>query len=82
MQYFIHLENKTESESGGFSVYPRYTVESVYASCHKITIQVDEKRYAILLYADGTAELESQSMPWSEFPETDLTPLNPPDYHE
>lgn len=82
LQSFIHLENKAESESGGFSVYPRYTVESVHASCHKITIQVDEKRYTILLYADGTAELEHQSMPWSEFLETDLTPLNPPDYHE
>jgi hypothetical protein len=51
-------------------------VEQKTVNSWKITIQNQMNTYHIILYGDGTAELENQAMSWSDFLNEDLTTPN------
>jgi len=52
-----------------------YTIENKTTNTWKITITQNEFVYHILLYGDGTVEIENQTMAWSQFVDQDLSIL-------
>ena len=62
----------------------RYSIEQKTVNSWKITIQNQMNTYHIILYGDGTVEIENQAMSWSDFLNEDLsTPNNHPGWmHE
>jgi antitoxin component YwqK of YwqJK toxin-antitoxin module len=53
--------------------YSRYTIERIQSSTWRITLPLDHVTYAILLYGDGTVEIEHQTLTWSTFLNCDLS---------
>lgn len=69
----MQLQNPNQTAHSKHSGYVRYSIENKTTNCWKITITDPEHTHHILLYGDGTAEIENQTMSWSDFLNTDLT---------
>lgn len=75
----IQVYNPLQSEKSKYSSIVRYSIEQKTVNSWKITIQNQMNTYHIILYGDGTAEIENQAMSWSDFLNEDLsTPNNHP----
>jgi hypothetical protein len=58
------------------TIYPRCTIERLTPTTWKTTIPTGTLSYSVILYGDGTAEVENQLLKWSTFLSTDLTHEN------
>ena len=73
------LNPMLQKENSKYYSTVRYSIEQKTVNSWKITIQNQMNSYHILLYGDGTAEIENQVMSWSDFLNVDLsTPNNHP----
>jgi hypothetical protein len=73
---WIQVYNLHQLEKSKYSSTVRYSIEQKTVNSWKITIQNQMNTYHIILYGDGTAELENQAMSWSDFLNEDLTTPN------
>jgi antitoxin component YwqK of YwqJK toxin-antitoxin module len=72
----IQVYNPQESDKSKYSSTVRYSIEQKTVNSWKITIQNQMNSYHIILYGDGTAEIENQEMSWSDFLNVDLSTPN------
>ena len=56
--------------------YSKYTIDQLQPTTWKIIIPSANTSYSIILYGDGTAEIEHQYLSWSQFLATDLSQEN------
>lgn len=70
------LMNLSNANGEGPPVYPRYTIEQINLTTWRITLSQEERTYSIILYGDGTAEIEQQSIKWGDFLTTDLNQID------
>ena len=68
----MKLTNISEGNDGQRMPYPRYTIERNNSSYWKINLPTENRQYSILMYDDGTVEIENQEISWSAFLEADL----------
>lgn len=76
-QSLIHVYNPLKEEKSKYLSRVRYTIEQKTTNCWKVTIQNQMDVYHVLLYGDGTVEIENQLFSWAEFLKMDLTTQNP-----
>jgi antitoxin component YwqK of YwqJK toxin-antitoxin module len=77
----IQVYNPQQSDKSKYSSTVRYSIEQKTVNSWKITIQNQMNTYHIILYGDGTSEIENQEMSWSGFLNVDLsTPNNHPEW--
>ncbi len=76
------LHNPDQTEKSKRHGQLRYTIENKTTNSWKITISHNENTYHILLYGDGTGEIENQTMSWSEYLDQDLSTRNHPTWFE
>lgn len=72
----MQVYNPLQNESAKYSNSVRYFIEMKTSNTWKITLHHEMDAYHILLYGDGTAEIENQAMSWSDFLKLDLTNSN------
>lgn len=72
----IHAYNPQLSVKSKYASSVRYSIEQKTVNSWKITIQNQMNSYHILLYGDGTVEIENQDISWSEFLNKDLSTTN------
>jgi hypothetical protein len=77
---FIHVLNPMlQKENSKYNSKVHYSIEQKTVNSWKISIQNQMNTHRILLYGDGTIEIENQAMSWSDFLNADLsTPNNHP----
>ncbi|MFN6039240.1 MAG: toxin-antitoxin system YwqK family antitoxin [Bacteroidota bacterium] len=68
----MQLTNMSEGNDGHKMPYPRYTIERKNSAYWKINLPIENRQYYILMYDDGTVEIENQEISWSAFLEADL----------
>jgi antitoxin component YwqK of YwqJK toxin-antitoxin module len=73
---FIHVYNPQLEEKSKYRSAVRYTIEQKTVNSWKITIQHNMNTYHVILYGDGTAEIENQALSWADFLKLDLSTLN------
>jgi len=69
------LVNPNQTDKLNRPGHLHYTIENKTTNTWKITITQNEFVYHILLYGDGTVEIENQTMAWSQFVDQDLSIL-------
>lgn len=72
----IHVYNPQLSVKSKYASSVRYSIEQKTVNSWKITIQNQMNTYHILLYGDGTVEIENQDISWSDFLNKDLSTTN------
>jgi antitoxin component YwqK of YwqJK toxin-antitoxin module len=72
----IEVYNPQQSGKSKYASTVRYSIEQKTVNSWKITIQNQMNNYHIMLYGDGTAEIENQAMSWSDFLNVDLATPN------
>jgi virulence-associated protein VapD len=76
---WIQVRNPQQVDNSKYTSTVRYSIEQKTVNSWKITIQNQMNTYHIILYGDGTSEIENQVMSWSDFLNMDLsTPNNHP----
>jgi antitoxin component YwqK of YwqJK toxin-antitoxin module len=77
--FLIHVLNPMmQKENSKYYSTVRYSIEQKTVNSWKITIQNQMDTYHIILYGDGTVEIENQAMSWSDFLNVDLSKANNP----
>lgn len=72
----LQVYNPLQIENQKYSGTVRYFIEKITSNTWKITLHHDMNAYHMLLYGNGTVEIENQAMSWSDFLQLDLTHTN------
>lgn len=72
----LQVYNPLQSENAKYSESVPYFIEKKVLNTWKIILHHEMDAYFMLLYGDGTVEIENQAMSWSDFLQLDLTNTN------
>jgi antitoxin component YwqK of YwqJK toxin-antitoxin module len=72
----MQLSNRAENDTEYKQSRSHYTIEQKNASYWRINIPTEMRQYYILLYGDGTVEIENQEISWTQFLLADIEQTN------